>query len=49
MRSMTQHIRRTCGLSSSRQTSTILYKDNITCITQLKGGYIKEDKTKHLS
>lgn len=23
---------------------TILYKDNITCMTQLKGGYIKGDR-----
>jgi len=46
---MTQYIRGTCGLSSSRETLTILYKDNTTCIAQLKGGYIKGDRTKHIS
>ena len=29
--------------------STILYKDNAACIAQLKGGYIKGDRTKHIS
>ncbi|KAH1106412.1 hypothetical protein J1N35_010180 [Gossypium stocksii] len=28
---------------------TILYEDNATCIAQLKGGYIKGDRTKHIS
>jgi hypothetical protein len=49
LRSMTQYIRRTCGLSFSRGTLTILYEDNIAYITQLKGGYIKGDRTKHIS
>ena len=36
-RSMTQHIRETCGLSSSKNLPTILYEDNIACIAQIKG------------
>ena len=28
---------------------TIIYEDNIACITQVSEGYIKGDKTKHLS
>lgn len=28
---------------------TILYEDNDACIAQPKGGYIKGDKTKHIS
>ena len=28
LRSMTQHIRETCGLSSSKNTPTTLYEDN---------------------
>jgi hypothetical protein len=27
----------------------ILFEDNATCITQLRGDYIKGDKTKHIS
>ena len=29
--------------------STILYEDNAACIAQLKDGYIKGDRTKHIS
>ena len=28
---------------------TIIYEDNVVCVTQVKGGYIKGDKTKHIS
>ena len=28
---------------------TILYEDNAACIAQLKGGYIKGDRAKHIS
>jgi hypothetical protein len=49
LRSMTQHIRGICGLSSSRGTPTILYEDNIAYIAQLKRGYIKRNRTKHIS
>ena len=46
---MTQHIRETCGLSSSKNPPTTLYEDNTVCIAQIKGGYIKGDRTKHIS
>ncbi|KAM6544156.1 hypothetical protein CsatB_028208 [Cannabis sativa] len=49
LRSMTQHIRGTCGLTSNKEVPTILYEDNAACIAQLKGGYIKGDRTKHIS
>ena len=49
LRPVTQYIHVTCGLSSSRETLTILYEDNTTCIAQLKRGYIKGDRTKHIS
>ncbi|XP_060216469.1 secreted RxLR effector protein 161-like [Lycium barbarum] len=29
--------------------TVILYEDNTACIAQLKGGYIKGDRTKHIS
>ena len=31
------------------KTPTILYEDNAACIAQLKGGYIKGDRIKHIS
>ena len=49
LRSMTQHILQLCGLSVQTKISTILYEDNAACIAQLKGGYIKGDRTKHIS
>ena len=49
LRSMIQHIRKSCGLSSIKNKPTILYEDNAACIAQVKGGYIKGDRTKHIS
>ena len=49
LRSMTQHILQLCGLFVQTKTPTILYEDNSTCIAQLKVGYIKGDRTKHIS
>jgi hypothetical protein len=36
-------------LSSIKGSPTILYEDNAACITQIRGGYIKGDRTKHIS
>jgi hypothetical protein len=44
-----QHIREKCGLSSIKDNPTILYEDNAPRITQIRGGYIKGNKTKHIS
>jgi len=49
LRSVIQHIRENCGLSSIKNSRTILYKDNAACITQIRGGYIKGDTTKHIA
>ena len=49
LRSMIQHIRKSCGLSSIKNKSTVLYEDNVACIVQVKGEYIKGDRTKHIS
>ena len=46
---MIQHIRESCGLFSIKDDSTILFEDNVVCISQITGGYIKEDRTKHIS
>ena len=46
---MIQHIWESCGLSSIKGDPTILFEDNAACIAQITGGYIKGDKTKHIS
>ena len=48
LRSMTQHIRVDCGMSEGKDAPTIMYEDNAACIAQLKDGYIKGDRTKHI-
>ena len=48
-RSMIHHIQESCGLSSVKDKPTILFEDNVACIAQIKGGYIKGDRTKHIS
>src|SRR5690606_17172200 len=48
LRSMTQHIRRDCGMVDVKEEPTIMYDDNATCIAHLKNGYIKGDRTKHI-
>ena len=49
LRSLVQHIRGSCGLSSGKENPIMLYEDNTACISQLKEGYIKGDRTKHIS
>ena len=44
---MTQHIEESCGLLVNKN-SIILYENNATCIAQLREGYIKSDRTKHI-
>ena len=48
LRSIIQHIKESCGLPYIKD-STTLFEDNAACIVQLKGGYIKGDRTKHIS
>ncbi|KAL6322691.1 hypothetical protein AAG906_015377 [Vitis piasezkii] len=49
LRSMIQHIRESCGLFFIKDDLTILFEENVTCIAQITGGYIKGDRTKHIS
>lgn len=49
LRSVIHHIREASGLLSNKNVPTILYEDNAACIAQLEGGYIKGDRTKHIS
>ena len=46
---MIQHIKDTSGLSSIKLSPTILYEDNIAYISQIKEGFIKGDRIKHIS
>ena len=46
---MIQHIRKSYELSSIKNKPIVLYEDNVVCIAQVKGGYIKGDRTKHIS
>ena len=48
LRSMIHLIREKCGLKCDKLPTT-LYEDNAACIAQLKGGFIKGDRTKHIS
>ena len=47
IRSMTHHIEESCGFPVNKNP-TILYEDNAACISQLREGYIKSDRTKHI-
>ena len=49
LRSMTQHIRKSCGLSFIKNKLTVFYEDNVASIAQVKEGCIKGDQTKHIS
>ncbi|XP_018465658.1 uncharacterized protein LOC108837084 [Raphanus sativus] len=44
---MTQHIRSDSGMVEDNGP-TIIYEDNAACTAQLKDGYIKGDRTKHI-
>ena len=49
LRSMIQYIKKSYGLSSIKNKPTVLYEGNAACIAQVKGGYIKGDRTMHIS
>ena len=46
---MIQYIQESCELPSIKDNPTTLFEDNVACIAQIKGGYIKGDKTKPIS
>ena len=49
LRLMIQHLQESCKLPFIKDNLITLFEDNATCIAQVKGGYIKGDKTKHIS
>ena len=48
LRSLTNHIRQGCGYSSASKP-TKLHEDNASCVKQVTKGFIKGDRTKHIS
>ncbi|XP_035845284.1 uncharacterized protein LOC118491538 [Helianthus annuus] len=46
---MINHIQETCRLEQIKKEPTIIYEDNVACIAQIREGYIKGDRTKHVS
>ena len=49
LRSVVSHITNSCGFEPVVNSPTIIYEDNAACVAQVRGGYIKGDKTKHIS
>ncbi|GJX99553.1 copia protein [Tanacetum coccineum] len=47
LRSMTQLILTSCRLEKDRNP-TLIYEDNLACASQMKEGYVKSDRTKHI-
>ncbi|GKA85865.1 retrovirus-related pol polyprotein from transposon TNT 1-94 [Tanacetum coccineum] len=47
LRSMTQLIVTSCRLNNEK-SPTIIHEDNAACVAQMKEGYIKSDRTKHI-
>ena len=43
------HIQYTCHLTPIVNSPIIIYEDNVVCVAQIRGWYIEEDKTKHIS
>jgi hypothetical protein len=39
----------TCKLIFENEAPPVIYEDNMACIAQLKDGYIKGDRVKHIS
>lgn len=46
--SVNPHIQEKCDLSTIKDSLTILYEDNVPCILQIKGDYIKDDITNYI-
>ena len=46
LRSMIQHIRESCRLPSIKDDVIKLHEDNTICIIQIRGRFIKGDRTK---
>jgi hypothetical protein len=47
LRRMVNHIAQSCGIGVL-DTPTIIFEDNLACVTQMESGYIKSNMTKHI-
>ena len=47
--SVISHIQSICQMTPINNSPTLIYEDNVACVAQVRGGYIKGDKTKHIS
>ena len=45
---MIHHIQKSCRIKTIKESPTVIYEDNTACIVQIKEGYIKGDRTKHI-
>jgi len=48
LRRMINHIQQSCGFKAMA-APTIIYEDNVACVTQMETGYIKSNINKHIS
>ncbi|XP_031264650.1 uncharacterized protein LOC116122991 [Pistacia vera] len=48
LRSVIHDIESTCKLPCTLDASTIINEDNVACIVEVRGGYIKGGRTKHI-
>ncbi|GJZ88942.1 hypothetical protein Tco_0660724 [Tanacetum coccineum] len=48
LRSVIHHLRESCEISADEEAPIVVHEDNAACIAQLKDGYIKGDRTKHI-
>ena len=49
LRSIITHIHNSCCSTPVTNSPTIIYEDNVACVAQVRGGYIKGDRTKRIS
>ena len=49
LRFVISHIPSICQITPVNSFSIIIYEDNVVFVTKVRGGYIKGDKTKHIS
>ena len=47
LRSMSRHIQEASGIVNKKEPTKV-FEDNLACVAQLKEGYIKSDRTKHI-
>ena len=48
LRLIIQHIQESCRISSIKGNAIKLYEDNVIYIVQIKWGFIKDDRSKHI-